>query len=164
MSQLLPSMRRAVFRVRRAPLQSWVMAIASSLALFAGTWAAAEETLNPSGAIRVEQVQVAFIGSGNLGGGELDFQGKTYEFTVGGLGVGGFGLSRIEAVGQVYNLTRLSDFSGMYVQARYGMAAGDVSAGELWLQNTNGVVIGLDAERSGLALSLGGDAVYIEFD
>jgi hypothetical protein len=34
----------------------------------------------------------------------------------------------------------------------------------LWLQNTRGVALHLKAERRGLALSLGGDAVFIDFD
>jgi hypothetical protein len=36
--------------------------------------------------------------------------------------------------------------------------------GKLWLRNANGVVLELAAERTGLALSLGGDAVYINLD
>ena len=122
------------------------------------------ETFVPSGKVRIEQVQIAFIGSGNLGGGTLTAGGKSYEFTVGGLGVGGFGLSRMVATGTVYNLTRIADFSGAYVQGRYGLALGDLSTGELVLGNTKGVVLRLNAERKGLALSLGGDAVYIDFD
>ncbi|MGE0094140.1 MAG: hypothetical protein AB7M05_05485 [Alphaproteobacteria bacterium] len=114
--------------------------------------------------LTVEQYQVAFIGSGNLGGGKLTFNGKTYSFTIGGLGIGGFGVSRIKASGTVYNLKNLKDFPGAYVQGRYGFAAGDQSAGKLWLQNDKDVVIEIKGDREGLALSLGGDAVYIDFD
>ncbi|MGH7864246.1 MAG: hypothetical protein ACREQB_04610, partial [Candidatus Binataceae bacterium] len=39
---------------------------------------AAEELGKPSGSVTIEQVQVAFVGSGNLGGGELKFRGRTY--------------------------------------------------------------------------------------
>lgn len=124
----------------------------------------ADEAPQPSGTVKIEQVQVAFIGSGNLGGGTLQFGDRHYEFTIGGLGVGGFGASRITATGEVYNLTDLANFPGAYVQGRYGMAISDVSAGELWLENANGVVLRLKAERVGLALSLGGDAVYIDFN
>jgi len=116
-----------------------------------------------SGTVEIEQVQIAFIGSGNVGGGTLNFQGKTYRFTVGGLGVGGFGVSKMQATGEVYNLKELRQFPGGYGQARYGIAAGDKSAGEMWLQNPNGVLISLRAKRTGLALSLGADAVYIDF-
>ena len=120
--------------------------------------------LVPSGTVTIEQVQIAFIGSGNLGGGTLIFGGRKYDFTVGGLGIGGIGVSRMEAYGTVYDLKTINDFSGAYVQARYGLAVGNLSTGELWLQNSHGVVLKLTAKRSGLALSLGGDAVYIDFD
>ena len=100
---------------------------------------------------------------GNVGGGTLNFQGKSYRFTVGGLGIGGFGVSKMQATGEVYNLKELRQFAGAYGQARYGVAAGDKSAGEMWLQNPNGVLISLRARRTGLALSLGADAVYIDF-
>lgn len=117
-----------------------------------------------SGTIYIEQVQIAFIGSGNLGGGTLNYGGRKYDFTVGGLGIGGIGISKMEATGTVYDLHDLGDFPGAYVQARYGLAVGQLSAGELWLQNPNGVSIHLKAKRTGLALSLGGDAVFIDFD
>lgn len=117
-----------------------------------------------SGTITIEQIQVAFIGSGNLGGGTLYFHNKAYPFTIGGLGVGGFGASKIEATGTVYDLKSPKDFEGLYGQARYGFAAGEESAGELWLQNDKGVGLSLKAKRTGLALSLGADGIYIEFD
>ncbi len=117
-----------------------------------------------SATVHIEQVQIAFIGSGNLGGGTLFFNGQNFPFSIGGLGIGGIGLSKIEASGTVYNLSRLEDFSGAYVQARYGLAVGTLSTGELWLQNTHGVGLALKAERKGLALSLGADAIYIDLD
>jgi hypothetical protein len=126
--------------------------------------AQADEALNKSGTVKIEQYQVAFIGSGNLGGGTLQFGGQTYSFSIGGLGIGGFGVSKITATGEVYNLTNIAHFPGAYVQGRYGAVAGNTSAGELWLQNADGVVLHLKAEREGLALSLGGDAVYINMD
>ncbi len=117
-----------------------------------------------AGTVTVEQYQVAFIGSGNLGGGELLFKGRKYKFTIGGLGIGGFGVSKIEATGEVYNMPDVASFEGTYGQARYGAVVGTASTGELWLQNTSGVVIHLVAQRKGVALSLGGDAVYIGMD
>jgi hypothetical protein len=58
----------------------------------------------------------------------------------------------------------VDDFSGAYGQARLGFAAGDESGGTMWLENQTGVYIKLDAERTGLMLSGGVDAIYIEFD
>jgi hypothetical protein len=114
-----------------------------------------------SGTLTVGQLQVAFIGSANVGGGKLKYKGKSHDFSIGGLGVGGIGVSRIDATGEVYGLNKLEDFAGAYGQARYGAVIADASTGELWLENTKGVVIHLDAKRKGLALSLGVDGVII---
>ncbi|MDY0882792.1 hypothetical protein ACFPL7_07510 [Dongia soli] len=122
------------------------------------------EDPTPSGTVEISQVQIAFIGSGNLGGGTLHYQDNSYSFTIGGLGIGGFGISKMEAIGTVYDLHRLSDFKGAYIQGRYGYAAGEAGSGDLWLKNASGVVLQLKTKRQGLALSLGGDAVYIDFD
>lgn len=117
-----------------------------------------------SGYVRMTQVQAAYLRSGNAGGGVLKYKGDTYPFSVGGLGVGGIGVSKIEARGEVYGLQRLSDFAGAHAQARYGFALGNTSAGELWLQNRKGVIMHLKAKREGLMLSLGGDAIVIEMN
>jgi hypothetical protein len=117
-----------------------------------------------SGYVRMNEVQAAYIGSGNAGSGVLYYQGGRYPFTVGGLGVGGIGLSKIEAKGDVYGLKNVPDFAGAYAQGRYGFAVGNASGGDLWLQNGNGVVMHLVAKRQGLMLSLGGDAVVIEMN
>ena len=42
-----------------------------------------------------------------------------------------------------------------------GFALGDESAGDLWLQNEAGVILHLKAKRTGLMLTLGGDAILI---
>jgi hypothetical protein len=137
--------------------------LGSALAGVALPGAAPAQERVKSGTVEIEQVQVAFIGSGNVGGGTLQFEGKSYRFTIGGLGMGGFGVSKMQALGEVYNLKELDQFPGAYVQARYGAAAGDKSTGEMWLENTSGVQISLRTRRSGLAVSMGGDAVYIDF-
>jgi hypothetical protein len=117
--------------------------------------------LTPDGTIDMEQVQVAYIGSGGGGSGALYYHGGAYTFTIGGLGIGGIGASMISASGEVYKLNKLADFPGAYAQARYGFALGNKSAGELWLQNDAGVILHLKAERTGLMLSLGADAIVI---
>lgn len=109
-------------------------------------------------------MQIALIGSGNLGGGTIEFDGQKYPFTIGGLGIGGIGISKMTATGEVYDLKSVDDFSGAYAQGRYGAVAGDHDTGELWLQNAAGVSLHLVTEREGLALSLGADAIYIDFD
>jgi hypothetical protein len=109
----------------------------------------------------MHEMQAAYIGSGSGGGGVLYFRGMAYPFDIGGAGVGGIGLSTIEATGEVYNLRDLSQFPGTHGQARYGFAIGTASAGDLWLQNEASVIMHLKAKRTGLMLSLGSDAVVI---
>jgi hypothetical protein len=115
----------------------------------------------PDGTVEMNQVQAAFIGSAGGGTGTLYFRGRAYPFTVGGLGVGGIGASTIDAYGEVYKLNNLAQFPGAYGQAQYGFALGNKSGGDLWLQNEAGVIMHLKARRTGLMLSLGGDAVVI---
>src|SRR6185369_15875388 len=93
----------------------WGRFAAFFLALLLGVAGArplAADEAKPSGTVEIQQTQIAFIGSGSLGGGTLFFQGKTYGFTIGGLGVGGFGISRMTATGNVYNLKDVSQFAG----------------------------------------------------
>ena len=111
----------------------------------------------------MREVQVAYIGSGSGGRGTLLFQGSSYPFRVGGLGVGGIGLSAVDAKGYVYNLQNLQQFAGAYAQGRAGFAVGQTSSGDLWLQNESGVIMHLVAKREGLMLSLGADAMVISF-
>lgn len=167
-AQLLPPRARS-----RPPGQEWTedemriprpiafAAAAMLLAAEAGSAVAAE----PSGTVTISQVQIAFLVSGNVGGGTLRFKGRSYDFSLGGLGYGGVGASKIEATGEVYNLNRVEDFEGAYVQGRYGAVAGkEQLGGDFWLYNTKGVELRLRSRREGYALSLGGDAVYIKLD
>jgi hypothetical protein len=115
----------------------------------------------PSGYVNMEEVSIAYLGQAGGGKGTLTFQGQTYPFEIAGLGGGGIGVSKLDASGEVYNLTNISEFSGAYDEARYGAVIGDASTGDLWLENNAGVVMHLKAKREGLMLSLGADVVDI---
>ncbi|MBX6372719.1 MAG: hypothetical protein IRZ13_00610 [Acetobacteraceae bacterium] len=116
---------------------------------------------SPDATVRMDEVQAAYIGSGSVGNGTLYYRGRNYPFTITGAGIGGIGVSTIDAQGEVYNLRNLSQFPGAYGEARYGFALGTASAGDLWLQNEAGVIMRLKARREGLMISLGGDAMVI---
>ena len=140
------------------------LALAGMLAILPGAGLnAADPELRETGTVEISQFQVAFIVSGALGGGTLSYNGQDYDFTIGGLGVGGFGASSIDATGTVYNLDKVEDFAGAFGQARAGIALGYDSAGSLWLENPQGVYMKLEAKRAGVMLSLGADAVYVKF-
>ncbi len=114
-----------------------------------------------SGTVEINSTQMAFIISGQTGGGILEFEGKEYEFTIGGLGVGGVGIQKINAIGVVYNLDRVEDFEGIWTQARYGVAIGKGSGG-IGLNNGN-VIMELKSSLSGVMLSLGLDGMSVKF-
>ncbi len=117
--------------------------------------------LTPDATVDMNEVQVAYIGNAGGGSGTLYYQGQSYPFTIRGLGVGGVGASTVDAQGEVYKMHNLSQFPGSYAQASQGFALGSTSRGDLWMQNHAGVIMHLNAKRTGLMLSLGGDAVVI---
>ena len=146
--------------------RSTLAAMASLVALLMLAAPASSQQRNlgpPTGSVRILQLQVAFIGSGAIGGGTLKFGGRSYGITVGGLGVGGIGASKLTATGTVYGLTQVEDFAGAYVQLREGWAVGEQGRGRLWLRNTKGVTIRVATRRQGLQFSLGADGVLIGF-
>ena len=116
---------------------------------------------HPSGTVAIDQGQAGFIVTAGYGGGVLRYEGKSYGFQIGGLGVGGFGASSVKATGIVYDLHSIADFPGPYAAIRAGGAVGEKSIGRIWLRNNHGVTLKLDAKRRGLMLATGADAVVI---
>ena len=148
---------RLARRVFGVAAMLWLTACSSNIAV----GPEAIKGKRPSGWVEMHEVQAAYIGSGSAGGGTLSFNGRHYPFTVAGVGIGGIGLSTIEAQGEVYDLKDVSQFPGAWGEARYGFALGRASAGELWLQNGAGAIMRLRAKRTGLMLTLGGDGIVI---
>lgn len=141
-----------------------LLAGAAALALVTGTAIAQQRTLGPqTGTVKIEQISVAFIASGQLGGGTFTFRGRSYPISVGGLGIGGIGASRVLASGRVYGLKDRTDLAGAYVQLKEGWAVGRAGQGRIWLKNDKGVTISLDTRRQGLEATIGADGVVIAF-
>lgn len=141
-----------------------LVAGAAALMLVGGAAIAQSRPLGPqTGTLRIEQVSVAFIASGELGGGTFTWKGRSYPVTVGGLGIGGIGASRVLASGRVYGLTNRADLAGPYVQLKEGWAVGRAGQGRLWLKNDKGVTISLDTSRQGLQATIGADGVVIAY-
>jgi len=114
-----------------------------------------------SGTIEISSTQIAFIASAQSGSGTLEFEGMEHDFSIGGLGVGGIGIQSMNAIGVVYNLEKLSDFSGTYSQARVGATVGKGKS-TLGLNNSKGVYIELKSSNKGIALSAGLDGMSIK--
>ena len=124
--------------------------------------ATADDKLVKAGTVEIEQTRVSFIGSATGGGGTLHFRGKDYRFKIGGLGIGGIGITKLKAVGTVYNLDDPVNFPGTYGEFRAGMTVGQ-GKNHLWLKNGNGTVLELKGQSKGVALNLGAGAVSISY-
>ena len=118
----------------------------------------------PSGRVDIEQIQISLLIGAGWGHGTLYFEG-THPFSIKGLGIGGLGVDKIEARGNVFHLAKLSDFPGTYGSVHTGAVATDVEyKGGIWMQNPAGVQLHLVPKRVGLALSFGADGVLIQLD
>ncbi|PWS34395.1 hypothetical protein DFH01_25605 [Falsiroseomonas bella] len=135
------------------------------LAAGIGARTGSAQPAHPVGHVTITQTQVSLLGSVSWGSGTLTFEGHTHRFRVRGLGVGGVGISELRANGDVYALSRLADFPGLYGAARAGAVAGSAAVrGGVWLRNPAGVSIQLRPQRTGVALQIGGDGLLIELE
>jgi hypothetical protein len=139
--------------------------LGASTALAAGVRQAAAQQEAPSGTVTMEQTQVSLLANAGWGHGTLNFQGRSYRYRLHNLGVGGIGYSKLSARGNVYALTKVEDFPGLYGLVEAGaVAATDQLHGGVWLQNPAGVRMHLVPNRSGLALNVGADGMVIQFE
>jgi hypothetical protein len=140
-------------------LLSLVMA---GLLLFVVSAAKADEKpLYPIGEVTIEAKQVAAGVGYSWGDGILKFEGKEYKFSVKGINVAAVGFSKIDAVGDVYNLKTASDIAGKYVAVSAGLSLAKGAAG-LSMRNNKGVVINLRSVQQGVQLNLGVDGFTIQ--
>jgi hypothetical protein len=124
------------------------------------TTAISGEARKPSGRVTMESKSIAAGVGVTWGDGKLTFKGKDYPFTVNGLSVVDWGISRATAVGDVYNLTDVSKFAGTYVAAEAGFTlAGGM--GGITMRNANGVIINLRSTSRGASLTLGTSGLSI---
>ena len=128
--------------------------IALFLVLALATTAVPAQSPEPSGKVSVESTSIAAGIGVSWGDGKLSFKGKEYRFSIDGLTLVDFGISKASAVGEVYNLTDVSKFEGNYLAGEAGFALGGGMSG-MSLRNQNGVVMFLHSVSQGARLQLG---------
>jgi hypothetical protein len=136
----------------RAALVALVALAASSSASYAD-----------SGYVTLTIYKAGWIIGGSGGSGTLEFRGRTYALSTGGLDYGlVFGGSKTVLRGRVSNINRPSDVEGVYGAAGAGLAVG-TGARAIVLTNQKGAVLELsgrqvglmaNADLSGLAITL----------
>lgn len=142
-----------VLTVSRLALFVMVMALASS--------AVAADKATPSGKLTIESRSIAAGIGITWGDGKLNFKGKDYPFSIDGLTLVDFGISKASAAGEVYNLTEVAKFAGNYVAAEAGITlAGGV--GGMVLRNQDGVIIHVRSVSQGAKLQLGTSGLTIK--
>jgi len=115
----------------------------------------------PSGTVSVTSKTVAAGVGVSWGDGKLTYEGKEHTFSINGLSVVDVGVSKVSASGQVFNLKKLSDFSGNYVAAQAGAAVGG-GAGAVAMKNQNGVVMQLTGTGTGVQFTLAAKGVDVK--
>jgi hypothetical protein len=114
----------------------------------------------PSGTVKLTSKAVA-VGIGvSWGDGTLTYGGKNYAFSVDGLSVADLGISSVTTSGEVFNLTKVADFSGNYVAGEAGIAIAGGPTDQI-LKNQNGVVLRLHGTQQGARLTLAAQGVKI---
>jgi len=127
--------------------------------LLAGLVALAAILLSPaaradSGTVTLTIYKAGWVIGGSGGGGVLNFRGRSYGLSAGGLDYGlVFGGSRTVLHGRVHNINRPSDVAGVYGAAGAGLAVGG-GARAIVLTNQKGAVLELSGEQVGLMANL----------
>ena len=115
------------------------------------------------GTIRISVVKAGWVIGGSGGSGVLNFHGRSYPLSIGGISYGiVFGASQTDLRGRVRNIRRPSDVAGVYGAAGAGLAIGR-GASAIVLTNQKGAILELsgrevgllaNADLSGLAITL----------
>jgi hypothetical protein len=102
------------------------------------------------GSVSLTIYKAGWIIGGSGGGGTLNFRGRSYGLSAGGLDYGlVFGGSKTVLRGRVSNINRPSDVAGVYGAAGAGLAVGG-GARAIVLTNQKGAVLELSGQQVGL--------------
>ena len=120
----------------------------AGLAAFAGLTSSVARA--DEGTIAMTIYKAGWIIGGSGGSGTLNFRGRRYALSTGGLDYGlVFGGSKTVLRGRVSNINRPSDVAGVYGAAGAGLAVGR-GARAIVLSNQKGAVLELSGQQTGL--------------
>ena len=125
-----------------------------ALLLVSVTPGTAQQQYYPIASVSIDMTTVGAGVGFSSGSGVLRFNGKRYVFKIDGLSVGNVGIASISAVGNVYNMTSVSQFPGNYAAIGAGITLAGGASG-LKMQNQSGVIINLYAVQQGVQLNIG---------
>lgn len=117
-----------------------------------------------SGYVRLTIYKAGWIIGGSGGGGFLEFRGRRYRLSTGGIDYGlVFGGSKTYLDGRVHHIHHASDIEGVYVAGGAGIAVGK-GARTIILKNQKGAVLELSGRQIGLIANLDLSGLAISLD
>jgi hypothetical protein len=123
---------------------------AALLALTACAAASLSPARADEGTVSLTIYKAGWVIGGSGGSGSLNFHGRSYALSAGGLDYGlVFGGSKTVLRGRVSNISRASDVAGVYGAAGAGLAVGG-GARAIVLTNQKGAVLELSGQQVGL--------------
>ena len=138
--------------------------IRSVLIAFAVLTSSATLSYADSGYVKLTIYKAGWVIGGSGGSGVLDFRGRTYRLSTGGLDYGlVFGGSKTVLRGRVKNIYRPSDIAGVYGALGAGLAVGG-GARALVLTNQKGAIHEHSGEQVGLLANLDLSGLAISID
>lgn len=138
--------------------------IRSVLIAFAVLTSSATLSYADSGYVKLTIYKAGWVIGGSGGSGVLDFRGRTYRLSTGGLDYGlVFGGSKTVLRGRVKNIYRPSDIAGVYGALGAGLAVGG-GARAIVLTNQKGAILELSGEQVGLLANVDLSGLAISID
>ena len=121
---------------------------------FAAMLASALPASADSGIVRITFIKAGFVIGGAAGSGNLEFRGRMYRLSVGGLTYGfTFGGSQTLLRGRVSNINQASDIEGVYAAGGVGATVGR-GPQAIVLTNQKGAILELTGNQMGLMVNL----------
>jgi hypothetical protein len=140
-----------------------IVTLAAILMLCLAAVGSAADKKTPDATVKLSEGSVAAGIGWSWGHGTLSYQGKTYKFKVEGLTVGEIGMTKAEAIGNVYDLKSLDDFTGVYGAAGAGVAVQE-GKGATALINPKKVQIVLTSQTKGATLKVAAEGLKITLE
>jgi hypothetical protein len=118
----------------------------------------------PDATLRLRMNSFALGIGTSWGSGTLTYRGKDYPVRVRGLSVGRVGMTSSSALGDVFNLRHLRNFSGHYNVGAAGTRGVTLGAGRTGtiMSNQAGVVVRISSTQRGVAVNATGGGVDMQ--
>ena len=119
---------------------------------------------SPDATLRLNMSSFALGIGTSWGSGTLTYKGKNHRVRARGFQVGKVGMTSSSAVGDVFNLTNLRDFSGHYNVNPRGTRGVTLGAGQTGtiMSNQAGVIVRISSTQQGVAFNATGGGVDMQ--